>query len=1339
MNHISTGSMHRGPGLPFVRLIEYLPPVAAVQLLPEEIARRYSVVPLWLEEDRLVIATAGPMDRWELQAIAAAARRPVRPLLASYPEVRATLDRIYGREPVSPPRPKLGQLLQQLGCLDEERLTRALAVQTETGQPLGQICLQMGLIEELDLAEALACQHALPHLRLEGVSLQPELTALVPWEVAREREIIPLWWLGDALVVGTVAPEKWAAVGGQPSAVSRQRSAIARPSALPRWPVVCPPRQWVSAFQTLYLRGRRRRNGLDARKAIDILLKEGVLSERDVVTAQMASQQTGCLVEELLLRRGLVTREQWLRARSQAAGVPFVQRVEPEPLEIVRLLPPSLARACSLLPLARVNGRLILGMEQPDDALITLVEALTGLEVEPRLMDPAELQGHLERVYPDGGVQFRPPTPGPRLGEVLITMGLITEGQLEEALEAGPAVGWRLGERLVNLGYLDDVDLAEALSVQTGIPYARLEHARFEEALIRKLPPELARRHQMLPFLACDGDLWVAVADPLDGAGLRAIEQALEMRVWPLIAPRSVMAAAVERFFGAELRRVDSEVRRLVDNLVTRGLLTQGEAATALQRYVAGEAPLDRAIREASRATEAAVTRALAEALRVPWLDLDLYEETVETIDALGQRVTRQVVRDPVDASVARLISLETAQRLTALPVARQNGRVTVAFADPIFGPAVEELEATLGLRVQPALAPRRALEEAIQRVLGRKNIGTYLLLAGLITRHQLNDALELAQRTGVRLGRALVNRGYVTEEQLYQFLAEQAGLPLFDLTEVEIDEAVARLIDPETERALGILPIAIQDGQVTLAMVDPLNTEALEVAAQLTGRAVRPVLVTERALEVALERLYRGEYLARSTSELLERAPEDSAYWVLSRGQKIALGIFLLISALWLAVDYVSYLIVTNALASLFYVSFSVYKFYLVYRALAHDLEVPVSDEEVAALDDRDLPVYTILIPVYKEAEVLPDLLEAVNRLDYPTTKLDIKVLMEADDLDTIEAFRRMNLPSHFQGIIVPNAPPKTKPKACNYGLIHARGEYVVIYDAEDLPEPDQLKKVLVAYTKVPPEVVCIQAKLNYYNRRQNLLTRWFTVEYSMWFDLFLPGLDASDAPIPLGGTSNHFRRDALVEVGAWDPHNVTEDADLGMRLYKRGYKTATVDSTTFEEANSELYNWIRQRSRWHKGYIQTWLVHMRHPLRLLREIGWKPFLSFQLVVAGTFFAALLNPVYWTLTALWFLTQWGLIQEIYPGIIFYLGAISMYFGNFAFTYMNVAGAMRRGYYDIVKYALLSPLYWGLMSVGAWKGFLQLVYKPHFWEKTVHGLYEGEPEVERAERLRDLV
>jgi len=1144
--------------------------------------------------------------------------------------------------------------------------------------------------------------------------------------MARDGVAIPLWWFGGALVIGTAAPEK-----------QDRLEAITNQLGLPVQPVVCPATQWTHIFQGLYLRGQRY-DGQDGSSAVDILLQQGILSELDLMGARAINRQTGQPLEEVILRQDLVTREQWLRARSQLMRFPLESPVKKIPTEVAQLVPASVARASGLLPLALADGRLVVGMQAPDREFIALVESLTGLEVEPRLVDPSELMEQLDHVYADS-TQRQFQKTGLRLGELLVATGFIAEAQFVEALEAGPAVGKRLGERLVNLGYLDDEDLAAALSLQTGLPHARLDHARFDEELVRRIPSDLAQRHQMIPLLATDGDLWVAMSDPLDGEGLQAIGKALGVRVWPLIAPRSVIAATVARFFGAELRGLDPRTHELVENLVGRGLLTQAEASVALQSYAVGQVPLDRAIIEASEASEVEIARALAKEFGVPLLDLRLREGTIGALDALGQPVTRRVNRDPIDAPTARLISLETARRLTALPVTRADGQVTIAFADPMFGPAVEELAATLGLRVQPCLAPRSVLEEAIQRVLGRKNIGTYLLLAGAITRSQLNDALELAQRTGVRLGRALVNRGYVTQEQLYQFLAEQANLPLFDLNSTEFQDRIVRLVDPETARAFGILPLAADRKLVTLAMVDPLSTEALEIVAERTGRPIRPVLVTERDMEAALERIYRTEYLERSTSELLERTPEDSAYQVLSLNQKIFLAGFLFLSALWLALDYRSYLIAFNAFSSLFYVSFSAYKFYLVYRAIAHELEVPVSDEEIAGLEDRDLPVYTILVPVYREAEVLPDLLEAINKLDYPTTKLDIQVLMEADDLDTIEAFRQLNLPSHFQGIIVPTAQPKTKPKACNYGLIHARGEYAVIFDAEDLPEPDQLKRVLVAYSKAPPETVCVQAKLNYYNRRQNMLTRWFTVEYSMWFDLFLPGLDASDAPLPLGGTSNHFKRDALVEVGAWDPYNVTEDADLGLRLYKRGYKTATVDSTTFEEANSEVYNWIRQRSRWHKGYIQTWLVHMRHPLKLINDIGLKPFLSFQLVVGGTFFAALLNPIYWTLTALWFLTQWGLIQEIFPGVVFYVGAICLYLGNFAFTYMNVAGAMRRGYYDIVKYALLSPLYWSLMSIGAWKGFLQLIRKPHFWEKTVHGLYAGVPDVERADRLKDLV
>jgi cellulose synthase/poly-beta-1,6-N-acetylglucosamine synthase-like glycosyltransferase len=278
-----------------------------------------------------------------------------------------------------------------------------------------------------------------------------------------------------------------------------------------------------------------------------------------------------------------------------------------------------------------------------------------------------------------------------------------------------------------------------------------------------------------------------------------------------------------------------------------------------------------------------------------------------------------------------------------------------------------------------------------------------------------------------------------------------------------------------------------------------------------------------------------------------------------------------------------------------------------------------------------------------------------------------------------------------------------------------------VVIYDAEDRPDPDQLKRVVLAYSKAAPSVTCIQCKLNYFNQNQNLLTMWFTAEYSMWFDLLLPGLDAGDVPIPLGGTSNHFITDRLIELGAWDPFNVTEDADLGIRLHKAGYQTAIIDSTTLEEANSRLSNWVNQRSRWIKGYIQTWLVHMRHPGRLVRASGIRSFLAFQWIVGGTFIF-LLNPIFWLLTTVFVFTQAHVIKEVFPGFVFYVAAVQLFIGNFVFVYLNVAGALERRHFSLVKYALASPLYWGLMSLAAWKGFIQLFTNPFYWEKTKHGL-----------------
>lgn len=254
------------------------------------------------------------------------------------------------------------------------------------------------------------------------------------------------------------------------------------------------------------------------------------------------------------------------------------------------------------------------------------------------------------------------------------------------------------------------------------------------------------------------------------------------------------------------------------------------------------------------------------------------------------------------------------------------------------------------------------------------------------------------------------------------------------------------------------------------------------------------------------------------------------------------------------------------------------------------------------------------------------------------------------------------------------------------------------------------------------PSSVACVQAKLLYHNGSQNLLTGWFTAEYGSWFGYLLPGLMRSNSPIPLGGTSNHLRRSVLAEIGAWDPFNVTENADLGVRIAENGYRTAVIDSVTLEEANSDPINWVRQRSRWYKGYLQTWLVHVRRPVKLWRAIGTGSFVRFTLLLAGTPVIAVLNLVFWLITALWLLGQPAVIVDVFPWYVYFPALASLVIGTGATIYMNLVALREDDRADLLLPALIIPPYWVMMSVAAAKGCWQLIRNPSYWEKTFHGL-----------------
>lgn len=463
------------------------------------------------------------------------------------------------------------------------------------------------------------------------------------------------------------------------------------------------------------------------------------------------------------------------------------------------------------------------------------------------------------------------------------------------------------------------------------------------------------------------------------------------------------------------------------------------------------------------------------------------------------------------------------------------------------------------------------------------------------------------------------------------------------------------------------------------------------------------------------------GARLDHARNWLDRQAPELSSKGFLSRRQAMGALATLVVVVIGVALFPRPSGVAIVALLTAVYVAIMTNRVAMTLASLRRPNLMVVSDEDALRVPDNELPIYTILVPLYHEAAVVPQLAMNLRALKYPVDRLDIKFLVEHDDVDTLSALLA-NGADQFDVVVVPDGAPRTKPKALNYGLTMARGDLVTIFDAEDRPDPLQLRKAVVAFQRAPAEVGCLQARLEYWNVEQNIITRWFGIEYLQWFRLLLPGLAASDSPVPLGGTSNHIRRDLLEDVGAWDPHNVTEDADLGIRFRRAGIRCAVLDSTTWEEANSDYVNWNNQRSRWYKGYLQTWIVHMRRPRVLLDQLGWRGWFEFNAFVGGTPLLSALNLVFWALTIAWFTGHVEVVRELFPAAVYYPALFCFVFGNLAMVYLYMISARLSKVPSLVWVSALVPLYWLMMGVAALKALWQLVVSRTLWEKTVHGL-----------------
>ena len=436
---------------------------------------------------------------------------------------------------------------------------------------------------------------------------------------------------------------------------------------------------------------------------------------------------------------------------------------------------------------------------------------------------------------------------------------------------------------------------------------------------------------------------------------------------------------------------------------------------------------------------------------------------------------------------------------------------------------------------------------------------------------------------------------------------------------------------------------------------------------------------------------------------------------------QKTALWLLVIGLVAWAIMDWRSELFIINLLLTIFYLASTLYRMLIIELALQKPREIQLTPEELATPPNgREWPRYMVILPMYHEGDILPHLVDGLSKLDYPKDRLEIRLLIEEDDDETMGVAKSLNLKPPFVIKPIPKSYPRTKPKACNVAIEDGDAEFLVIYDAEDKPEPDQLKKAAHAFAKCPKEVACIQAKLGFYNPDQNLLTKCFTADYATWFGLCLPGLDCLQAPIPLGGTSNHFRLNVLRKVGGWDEYNVTEDCDLGLRLFAGGWRTRVLESSTWEQACPNLLFWIKQRSRWVKGYIQTYLIHTRDFIGLHKRFGLWNSLQFHLLIGGSFFSQLINPFYWLMTLIWLVFRPSGVDAFFPAPIFVMGSFCLFIGNFVFAYTAAIACVRRGAGHLAKIGILMPFYWLMISIAAWKGFLQLFTNPHHWEKTKH-------------------
>jgi len=555
-----------------------------------------------------------------------------------------------------------------------------------------------------------------------------------------------------------------------------------------------------------------------------------------------------------------------------------------------------------------------------------------------------------------------------------------------------------------------------------------------------------------------------------------------------------------------------------------------------------------------------------------------------------------------------------------------------------------------------------------------------------------------------------------VPEADLFASLARFWQVPAVD---PQAQPADPRLIDRlGTGFCLreGMVPWRRQGGVTLVAVPDPARFAAFERHLAAVFGAVAPVLAPPRQIEAALLAARGPQMEAQARLALAE--PESCRSfgrgpWA-PKARLVLMGLvaWALLAPLSLGLAVLVWALLTLALTTA-----------LKLAATLAALIRPPPEAPPPALRSAGLPQVSIIVALYREDSIAQRLVKRLQKLDYPRDKLEILLVVEEEDSLTRGALDRAALPPWMRVVVAPEGNPKTKPRALNHALGACRGAIVGIYDAEDAPEPDQIRKVVQRFQARGPQVACLQGVLDFYNPCSNWISRCFTMEYAAWFRLMLPGLERLGVPLPLGGTTLFFRRDALEKLGAWDAYNVTEDADLGIRLARHGYRTEMIDTTTFEEANCRAYPWVKQRSRWIKGYMMTWVVHSRRPAGLLHAVGWRGFAGFQVFFLGAISQQLLAPVLWSFWLLALGLPHPLAAAAPAGLIpvakaLFLASEAVQLGAALLALRRTPNRMAPGW------VLMLHLYFPLATLAAYKAAWELVTRPFWWDKTSHGHFD---------------